>query len=407
MKKQTITVLYHYAQYIAITLSLWLTTAGYSSRFDNEDISHKIFWSVYGVGVLGLQMHSTGPLTSPNSVYFAFFLSLIYVILSFQWLMCGIALRRCRLYCLMQTVIMLVVAAIAFAASSTPNLDHRNRLFWTLGLSYPAEIVFSLIWQEVAINTVYRDMTYEEARKETDLPLHIQFHIDRFSTLTMMVLGQLAVAVVWHPEDGFGDITGLYVSAGCTFVSLVSLKILIFDIDFLDPEDHAIRRSRISGLIWLLIYPAGLACLALMGIGMALLVAEAGAINAVPEGSLKYRQYLTCLSLCAFLVIGTILRQLHRTPFVRQLRLYRQYERAILVGRIHTIQSSVQILAAVIFAVLPACKVSALMMLKMIAGTLLCIIGVNFIDEIALLQTVKKAREATRHNSFDTKAEFF
>mmetsp|Transcript_16444 Transcript_16444/g.24779 ORF Transcript_16444/g.24779 Transcript_16444/m.24779 type:complete len:509 (-) Transcript_16444:143-1669(-) len=397
--KQTIPTLFHYVQYIAITLSLWLSTAGYSSRFDNEDVQHKLFWSLYGVGVMGMLMHSTGDIESDNARYFSLCLAFVYATLAFQWIRSGVFLPRCRVYCTMQTAFMAFLSGIAYI-SYQEHILPRGLLFWILAVAYPIEIAFTVIWQEVAIHTLFKDLDYDDARREVDLPVHLQFHIDRFSTLTMMVLGQLAVAVSWHPEEGFGHIESLYIASGCAFISLVALKILIFDIDFLDPEDHAIRRARITGILWLLMYPAGMACIATLGSGIALLVAQAGAVNSVPAGSEAFRQWLTCGSMTVFLTIATVQRNLHKIPYVSKLREHGDFERALLVTRIHSAQCSLQMLAAIVFGVMPMCKVTCLNMLQLMAITLVLLIAVNLIDEIVLVQTMKAAAR-DRQGSFN------
>jgi len=398
--QQSRRVLIHWAQYFGIVLSLWLSTAGYSSRFDNDDVVHKTFWSLYGVGVLGILMHSTGDLTSTNSNFFALFLSLIYFLLTLQWFRTGIHLPRCRFFCTIQGSIMLVYSLLALVASTAYYypIQRRDDVFWVLCLGYPIEIFVTLLIQELGMVFMYPHLDYEDARKEVDLPLHIQFHIDRFKTLSMMVLGQLASAIAWHPEQGFGSVEGLYASAGCGFISLVCLKIFIFDVDFLDTHDHAIRRSRCSGLTWLLLYPLAMGCLALTGSGVALLIAEAGKINSVPAGSPHFRQLLTCESLSVFLIISTIQRNLHSVPYVRVLRFHREHRRATLMTRIYNIQCTLQLGAAVFFGVLPYCQATAMQILVCMAIIMIFILCLNMVDELILLETVAHARERYRRH---------
>uniref|UniRef100_A0A7S3YVA2 Uncharacterized protein n=1 Tax=Lotharella globosa TaxID=91324 RepID=A0A7S3YVA2_9EUKA len=96
--RQTLPEFYHWARYYGIMISLWLSTCEYSSRFDNDDVAHKIFWSLYGIGILGMLMHVRGDEWSSNSSVFSLCLGWVYILLGTHWFRCALAISRCFLF---------------------------------------------------------------------------------------------------------------------------------------------------------------------------------------------------------------------------------------------------------------------------------------------------------------------
>mmetsp|Transcript_11820 Transcript_11820/g.16511 ORF Transcript_11820/g.16511 Transcript_11820/m.16511 type:complete len:604 (+) Transcript_11820:185-1996(+) len=397
-QQQDMDILHHWIQYYGIVLSLWLASAEYSSRFDNDDVTHKIFWSLYGVGLLGIMMHvEDGPQVPMNSVVFMIFLGWTYFLLALSWFRCAWSLPRCRFHCTTYGCVMVLHMIVALAAAKTRAYPWiRGAMFYYLALAYHLGACILITSQIIGARVLYPNLSFAEARKILDLPLHIQFHIDRFSTLMLMVLGQVAKAVVWRPSQIFGDSEGLYVACGFAFVLLVCMKIFLFDCDYLDAQDHAIRRSQAKGLTWLLIFPVNMGCVTLMGIGAALLVAETGKINAVRAVQHHWAQWLTCTTFALFLVLNILARNLHHVPYVRVLRDHGEISRAEMVVNIFYIQCAIQAASSGFVLLLPYMGISSLGILQILTIILIFLIVLNLMDEMLLLRTVE---EVSHNNS--------
>jgi len=267
----------------------------------------------------------------------------------------------------------------------------RVRLFSMLACAYPITLIVIVAVQELGSKTCLRHLSYREARNKMDLPLHIQFHIQRFATLNMMVMSGLTINLVWNPEDGFNNPWGLYSAATTAFVILVMMKLFIFDVDYIDETEHAIRRSRLTALSWLMFYPISMGSISLMGAGVGLLVADMGQV-ATMSVNVNFAQMLTCLSMAVFLLYASIQRNLHCIPYVKALKRNNECARADMLVSIHHMQSAIQAASGCFVASLPYLQVSSLCVLVWMAAILIFLVAVNLLDEIMLLQTVENAK---------------
>jgi len=363
----------------------------YSSRFDNDDVSHKIFWSLYGVGILGLLMHVEGDPGSSNAPVFALCFAWQYMLLAGHWFRCAIAIKRARFHCGLIGVIMAIHMSISLWAGSIQENNHtRNLLFWILAFGYPLELLSSVLVQAIAARCWYPREAFLQSRKKLMIPLNNQFHIDRFSTLMLMVLAQVAKAVVWRPRQIFGNPRGLYEGCGCAFVVLVCLKVFSFDCDYLDADDHALRRSLWRGIAFLLIYPIKIGSLFLMGCGMELLIAEIGEINSVRSVQHYWAQQLTCYGFSSVLLADILMRHLHHIPYVRLLLLHQERRRASIVINVFRMQMWVQAGFAIASFLLPSDSLSSLTVLILTAASMVVLCVINLFDEALLLRTVEE-----------------
>jgi len=49
-----------YTAYFFVVWTMWTTSTQYATRFHSDDMSHKLFFAFYMVGLVGLAMHSQG-----------------------------------------------------------------------------------------------------------------------------------------------------------------------------------------------------------------------------------------------------------------------------------------------------------------------------------------------------------
>eukprot|EP00466_Bigelowiella_natans_P004761 jgi/Bigna1/74095/fgenesh1_pg.27_\ len=408
---QNLKALHDWCQDFGIIVSLWLCTADYSSRFDNDDLSHKIFWGVYGMGTLGMMMHTTGGYESENASYFSLCLAGIYLLLALHYFRNAVALPRCTFFCSLLGSILLTYASIAFYGYYS-NAD-RFYMFWILACGYPLYLAATVTVRWIVANLWYHGNTRDIAHR-LDLPLHIEFHINRFSSFAMMLMSQIALAVAVHPEQGFDDKNGLYMAACVAFFLLIAVKLFLFDVDYFDVEDHAIRRSVETALAWLILFPLGVGCLALTGSGICLMLLYVGKSIRQPV-DVPFAQGLTCNSLAAFLCIVSLQVDYYFTKgnnygnnesrgrvgalgmFVGggnircQSKLIELKEetdhkaQARTIYTIHYVQIGCQLAAAMFYVILQSLEWSCLSVMLVIAVTLISLVMVNLIDEFVLL----------------------
>mmetsp|Transcript_31918 Transcript_31918/g.77785 ORF Transcript_31918/g.77785 Transcript_31918/m.77785 type:complete len:494 (-) Transcript_31918:268-1749(-) len=394
--KQNYAALVNWCQYFGVIVSLWLSTTDYSSRFDNDDLAHKLFWAMYGIGVLGILMHTTGGCMSTNAAYFSLCIGAVYGLLACHYFRNAIALPRCRFFTSVLgffhlSCTMLGMLGYAFRSA-------RPVTFWILALAYPLSLAIIVIATNLVAVFFFKGISFIEAKRKLDLPLHIEFHIARFSTFAMMVLGQLALAIALHPEQGFESRMGLYSAVCVAFFLLVSMKLFIFDVDYYDVEDHAIRRSVSTGLAWLILYPMGVACIALMGSGIALLVACVGKSNKYTDE--EFAQWLTCSSLAIFLCIVAVQRNLHYVPYTRMLEEADHKAEARTLLAIHYFQCGIQVVAACVVGGIQWLAWSSVSVMLGLAATLATLVVVNLMDEIVLLHDASMHGAAKKFIAF-------
>jgi len=310
---QDLASMLHWGQRFGIYLSLWLSTVDYSSRFDNDDVPHKAFWSLYGIGALGMMIHGTGGSQSPNSCILSLCMGYLYTLLALHYYRNAFHLPSCRIFCVIRGSVHLCCSILAIVAYG--NLGIQELVFWLLTCAYPISLAILFAGREVRFRIWYKHLAREDAMKLLDPPYHIEFHIGRLSSFTMMVLGQLALATAIHPEEGFANPKGLYSSVVFAFVVLLSMKLFLFDVDYYETEDHALSRSWIRGIIWRMLFPFGVAGIANLGTGVALLIGVVG--KSQPPVDEDFARGIACFSLSVFLLVGAIQKKLHRVPYTK------------------------------------------------------------------------------------------
>uniref|UniRef100_A0A7S2TNL7 Uncharacterized protein n=1 Tax=Lotharella oceanica TaxID=641309 RepID=A0A7S2TNL7_9EUKA len=169
---------------------------------------------------------------------------------------------------------------------------------------------------------------------------------------------------------------------------MVGMKLFLFDVDYIDVEDHAIRRSVYTAFLWLLLYPAGVGCVALVGSGIALLVRCMGMSNmGRPNDNVndQFAQWLTCMAMAAFLLISSVQRFLHYVPYTRMLMETHHQAQARTLLAVHYFQIATQCVFAIVVYSMQFWNVSSFQILIFLVGIVILLVAVNLIDELVLL----------------------
>jgi len=375
---QSFEALEHWVQRFGILLSLWMSTADFSARFDNDDVPFKIFWSLYGVGALGLMIHVTGD----NSSVFALCVGYTYLLLSLHYTRNAICLPRCRHFCTTMAIIQFTCATLFFVAYKYEVW--QNTLFWGLCFEYYIACGAAYVVRETIMRTYYPHLPRKQSSRIVDVPLHVEFSISRLTSFTMMVLGQLALATAIHPENGFTSTRGLYASVSVAFVVLVSMKLFLFDVDYFDTDDHALSRSRPIQLAYKLMFPMGVAALALLGTGVALLVENISQYQG--HRNETFAQGLACYSLGLFLLVSCLQRKLHHVPYTRLLEESGYSGQAEILYIINGFQFYLQLSLGICLPLLfNSFQLPSMFILVMVASSLSFLVVLNLLDEVTLM----------------------
>uniref|UniRef100_A0A7S2XI00 Uncharacterized protein n=1 Tax=Lotharella oceanica TaxID=641309 RepID=A0A7S2XI00_9EUKA len=372
-------------------LSIWLLTVDFASRFDNDDVAFKLFWALYGLAALGMMMHSTGGPTSRNAPWFTLSLAVLYGLLALQYFRHAFYLARCRFFCQIRGILTMglcLLGMMGFGLSYEAWQD-REIIITILALAYPAMIILLFFAKLAGRVIIYRDLPIEEANRILDVPQNVPYLVSRYLSFHMLVLGQVTLAIALNPDVGYDDSQGLYSAITLGFILLVSLKLFLFDVSFREIEDHAIASSsKFISVIWRLLFPFSVGSQALLGTGVALLVNIAGKYGGDSIND-NFAFWLPTTSLCMFLIINVLQRQLHTVPYTRLLEDSRLFDQARSLKRLDHAQSFLQTILAIITLCVPPYisqdKTGALLLLGIMALFLVILVVVNLWDEVFLL----------------------
>jgi len=91
--------------------SAWVLGSEYASRYNNVDFTHKIFWTMYGMGVVGMLMHTGGGVDGPNAYGFCCSIAGVNVFVGTMTLRVALAVPEARVSGLWHSSFMFLMAA--------------------------------------------------------------------------------------------------------------------------------------------------------------------------------------------------------------------------------------------------------------------------------------------------------
>jgi multisubunit Na+/H+ antiporter MnhC subunit len=220
---------YQYLREFLLSWALVNNAADYASRFNDDDAFHTMMWGVYGGGLVGTLMHIQ------NQVHYSIAMTQLW--LGIAWLRVAFMIQRCRVFALLETTCLtLTSASIIFVGY------HDLRDDW---IGFVPVLI-------QPIGTILMTLLLPHAVK---VPLNVEYHHPKFQGMAMVIMGQLVIVAATPPASGEGphDVVGFYRDAISTVVMLVMFKLIMTDCDVTLVENHAIKRSKISGLVWSLL----------------------------------------------------------------------------------------------------------------------------------------------------------
>jgi len=249
-------------RFVALYGIVWATMR-YAARFNDDDLAHKILWALYEVGLLLImEGQSMGSDLSNGrwSVYKISYIALYALVIAFFCGRVARAVERARNFCLMSACVHMACAALWLACAFTDGP--------ALGFMWPLAL---LIFAFDAVFVVVTSMTSKEAAKQLDVPMNIEYMVDRQNGLFMEVLG-VAVIVPTAVYPGTSNNMPVLAMEALAALLAVALKAGLLDIEPTSLKSHAIRRARWSAVTFLSVFPLTVGALCTTGAALAMLV---------------------------------------------------------------------------------------------------------------------------------------
>jgi hypothetical protein len=220
---------YQYTREFLLSWALVNNAADYASRFNDDDAFHTMMWGVYGAGLVGTLMHIQ------NQVHYSIAMTQLW--LGLAWLRIAFMIQRCRVFALLETFC-LTTTSVSIILCGLYDLKET----W-IGL-------VPIFLQP--LGTVLMTAFLPHALK---VPLNVEYHHPKFQGMAMVVMGQMVIVAATPPATGVGphDAIGFYRDALSTVVMLVMFKLIMTDCDVTLTDNHAIKRSKLTGLVWILV----------------------------------------------------------------------------------------------------------------------------------------------------------
>ncbi|KAJ3088214.1 hypothetical protein HK102_009287 [Quaeritorhiza haematococci] len=228
-------------KFLLVFIPVWLTwivTHYNSNRFGAESFVHRLFsWAnmilVAGMGTNAENAFNDDPSKNTANVFIITFLitRVLYIIYN------GSSLLPLPQYIWMMVPITITTALslIPWFVSIFVDPSYRVMLWW---LSWACDFAFfhSLIAYARIVRPVHR------------IALNIEHHVERLGLLTVVVLGEMVVGLLWSSSSTnfsgayFGTILGMFIT--------ITFQYIYFNIDGGKQFIHAVRRSAWTAVVW-------------------------------------------------------------------------------------------------------------------------------------------------------------
>ena len=180
-----------FAAYFFAWWNAWVIGSEYAARYNNVDFTHKVFWTVYGLCVVGMLMHTGGGIDGTNAAAFCFSCAGVHVVVGGMTLRVALQVDDARVSGLWHGSCMLTMALLWGLGGLDGNTRRRT---WCWLLSVVAEPLTSV--------------TFLLRFKAHLVPITRQYAINKFAIICVLALGSFVAAAVggvdpstFAPED--------------------------------------------------------------------------------------------------------------------------------------------------------------------------------------------------------------
>jgi len=272
-----------------------MASINYSSRFNDNDVFHKVLWAAFTMGMAGQVAFLDHSMRG-----FCIATIFLYALAAGAHLRVAWHLPATRVFCCYEATKCLAAAGALSAIAAGPplhstetNLVHgrmEKDLLWVHALIDPCGALFF-----VFVVTGKRDR-----QQRWDVPLNLDYLIRRFEGMHMMIIACSFLFPLGLMGDEFRTSSAacLAVLSGNLFALILKLGIVDRNEHELEPgvlERHAIRQSRPTALAFLITFPLSMLGIAVTGLGF--VAAANGEALAITRQLLCFGPALTWLTL--------------------------------------------------------------------------------------------------------------
>eukprot|EP01130_Rhizamoeba_saxonica_P007784 TRINITY_DN3153_c0_g1_i2.p1 TRINITY_DN3153_c0_g1~~TRINITY_DN3153_c0_g1_i2.p1 ORF type:complete len:505 (+),score=82.34 TRINITY_DN3153_c0_g1_i2:563-2077(+) len=226
---------FNFCLFYTAIFNVWMSTMLYASRFERDDWIHRLFYvaQMFGVVSIGLNVdlaydHGT----------FAFGVSFIIANIPVIIMYIFAMFTEKRTTATRSAVFFNVISLIPWIVSII--LDDHYFLLWTIGLGFSQ---FSWLIAPL-ISKIF---------PSTVAPITIEHWVERQGLFIIIVLGESIVSLLSASADVEIPIQ-IYIAALLELTVAFGLKWIYFDVDGSPKKLHALRRSKLTGVLWSLLH---------------------------------------------------------------------------------------------------------------------------------------------------------
>jgi len=269
-----------FSQYLAFFFTIWyfwLNSTHYSSIFGSDDIFHKLYYLVYGLGIVTFAMNVDGEwdttaaynvglasaaLKGINALVFARTWVGLYVSSTSSDSKAGADISQVEKLGMQKVAVLMlrnVGTGILYLVGSLCDSDYREMIWWAAILCEPLLVVV---------------LTLLLTDDRSILTPPMEHFIERIEAFLIIALGFTILNLVEEPAD-FSDTAELVVNVGMGFMIVFNVKLLHFDVEVVDHKDHALLRGPRYTMAFMTLTGIVGAGLSMMGSGAGSVVALA------------------------------------------------------------------------------------------------------------------------------------
>jgi len=237
-----------FSQYLAFFFTIWyfwLNSTHYSSIFGSDDIFHKLYYLIYGLGIVTFTMNVDGDwdttaaynvglasaaLKGLNALVFARTWVGIYVSSTSADSNAGADISQAEKLAMQKILVLMlrnVGTGVLYLIGSVYVTDYREIIWWAAVLCEPLLVVV---------------LTLLLTDDRSILSPPMEHFIERIEAFLIIALGFTILNLVEEPAD-FSNTGQLVVNVGMGFMIVFNVKLLHFDVEVVDHKDHALLRG--------------------------------------------------------------------------------------------------------------------------------------------------------------------
>lgn len=283
----------HFFVYFMIFYLVIQASMRYAARFNDNDASHKLLWSLYQFGLL-LMLEFLGAADRQSfDVVTAGMFTLVGFLCSVR---IAFHIPRVRIFCsYFATVYACMIIILIWDCVHFHEFNSSRWCLWVcIGLSVLAD------WMVIGLSSFFDSFNIHTS---------IDYIVSRFDGLFIEVLGvALIVPAAIYPGAHLHPTLVLFGEMLAVLLA-IALKVGFFDVESVDFDHHAVHRAKWSAVIFVNIYPFTLFGLCMTGASLPLLITSAGTYGQTSQDI--FAQRLVCTASCLTWICLSVTKLLH------------------------------------------------------------------------------------------------